>query len=88
MPCYTVVQVEVKNKEMAEAALKQMGVEATITKSGNMFVVTPKVQTSDFRDTFLQEYGVAVATKKAKLEGYFVSRAEENGEVHLTLRSY
>ena len=74
---------------MAERALKQMGVEADITKNSNgTYTVTPKSQNSSFRDRFLQEYGVALATAKAREEGYYVSRSEENGEVQLTLRQY
>ena len=54
MPCFTLVQVEVRNKEMAEQALKQMGVEADITRNSNgTYTVTPKNQQSSFRDKFL-----------------------------------
>lgn len=89
MPCFTLVQVEVRNKEMAEQALKQMGVEADITRNSNgTYTVTPKNQQSSFRDKFLQEYSAAVATKKAKADGYYVSRQEVNGEIELTLRQY
>lgn len=89
MPCYTLVQVEVKSREMAEKALKEMGEEADITKNPNgTWSVTPKNQRATFRDKFLQEYAAQVATKKARAEGYTVSRTEENGEIQLTLRQY
>jgi hypothetical protein len=89
MPCYTLVEVEVKDKVMAEKALKAMGEEATIEKNANgTYTVTPKSQNYGFRDTFMQEYSVQVATKKAKANGYTVTRKEEQGETVLILRQY
>lgn len=89
MPCYTLVQVEVKNKEMAEKALKAMGQKGTITKNPNgTYMVTPEKQTAEFRDSFLQEYAAQVAMAKAKASGYAVARKVENGETVLYLRQY
>ena len=89
LPCYTLVQVEVKSKEMAEQALKQMGVEADISRNSNgTYTVTPKSQSANFRDKFLQEYSASLSTKNAKAAGYYVSRQEVNGEIELTLRQY
>ncbi len=89
MPCYTLVQVNVKDKIMAEKALKAMGEEAEITKNPNgTFTVTPKTQSYGFKDKFMEEYSVQVATKKAKAEGYTVTRKEEQGETVLLLRQY
>ena len=89
MPCYTLVEVIVKNKAMAEKALKAMGEEAEITKNSNgTYTVTPKNQSYGFSDSFMEEYSVQVATKKAKSEGYTVSRKQEQGETVLILRQY
>lgn len=89
MPCYTLVQVEVKSEALARKALAQLGEEAEITKNANgTYTVTPAKQRGTFRDKFLQEYATQVATKKAKAEGYYVSRTEVGGEVQLTLRQY
>jgi len=89
MPCYTLVRVEVKDKAAAVEALRKLGVKAAITRnSDGTYVVTPETSTSDFRDRFLQEYTVAVATRKAKADGYNVIRKEVNGEVQLVLRQY
>lgn len=92
MPCYTLIKVEVKDKEMAERALEELGLEATITKTvgKKTFTVTPKNQSYDFEEKFMQEYSVQVATKKAKNEGWIVTRNwnEETHETELTLRQY
>lgn len=89
MPCYTLVQVEVKDKDIAEKALSDIGEEATIEKNANgKYTVTPKKQNVAFKDQFLTEYGVNVATKEAKAQGYMVSRTEEDGETVLFLRQY
>ena len=90
MPCYTLVAVQVKDKAMAERALKAMNEEAEITKNANgTWSVTPKNQRGTFRDHFLKEYSAEVATAKAKKNGYTVSRVyQDNGEIELTLRQY
>lgn len=90
MPCYTLVSVQVKDRAMAERALKNMKEEAEITKNANgTWSVTPKNQRATFRDHFLKEYTTEVATAKAKRDGYTVSRVyHENGEIELTLRQY
>ena len=89
MPCYTVVSVEVKDKAMAEAALKAMGITATITRNANgTYTVTPTKPTATFKNDFLEEYAAQVATRKAKAEGYTVVRKVENGETVLILRQY
>lgn len=89
MPCWTLVQVEVKDKVMAEKALKAMGEEADITKNRDgTYTVTPRNQSSTFRNRFLQEYSAQVATAKAKKAGYTVTRKEEQGETVLILRQY
>jgi hypothetical protein len=74
---------------MAEKALKAMGEEADITENADgTCTVTPKNQTYSFKDNFMQEYSVQVATKKAKASGYTVTRKEEQGETVLILRQY
>lgn len=89
MPCFTLVQVEVKDKAMAEKALGKMGQAASIEKtSRGTYMVTPAKQNASFRDTFLQRYGIEVATAQAKREGYNVIEREENGEQVLILRQY
>ena len=92
MPCYTLVQVTVKDKLMAEKALKAMGdVKADITKNSynDTYTVTPQNQSNySFSDDFLEEYSVQVATKKAKADGYTVTRKQEQGETVLILRQY
>lgn len=89
MPCWTVVQVEVKDRIMAEKALKQLGWEADFVQNANKsWTVTPKKTYADFRDKILTEYGIQVATARAKSEGFYVSRTEVNGESELTLRQY
>lgn len=89
IPCYTLVQVEVKDRAMAEKALGRMGVEANITPNANgTHTVTPKSAEYGFRDNFLQRYSVEVAKRKAKREGYTVVEKEENGEQVLYLRQY
>ena len=89
MPCYTVVQVEVKDKTMAEAALKQMKEKGTIKANANgTFTVTPANARASFADAFYKEYAAQVATRDAQKEGYYVNREEKDGEIHLTLRQY
>lgn len=79
-----------KDEEIARKVLDIMGEEATIEKNANgSYTVTPKnQQNSSFKDKFLTEYGVEVASKNAKAQGYMVSRSEEDGETVLYLRQY
>ena len=90
MPCYTVVQVEVKVKALAEKALKEMGIEGTVTKNANgTYTVKPKqIADRNFRDNFLQKYTTLVAKKKARMDGYTVTEKEENGQTVLYMRKY
>jgi hypothetical protein len=89
MPCFTLVQVEVKDKVMAERALKKMGAKASIEKNANgTYTVTPAKQDASFRDTFMSEYAAQVATAKAQADGYTVTRQEVDGETVLYLRDY
>lgn len=94
MPCYTEITITVKDKAMAEKALKAMGLEGTVVKKHNTDTYDVQLanggMTSKFRDDFFQEYGVQVATAKAEAEGYTVSRDynDETQEVELTLRQY
>ena len=81
MPCYTRVSAIVKDKAMAEKALKAMGQEAEITKNSNgTYSVEPKSQRYGWNDSFMEEYSVQVATRQAKREGYTVTRKQEQGE--------
>lgn len=88
MPCFTRVTVEVMDRAAAEEALKKLGYDATITKNANgKFTVTGasgKFNESKFRT----EYAAAVATKKAKAAGYFVTRKEVGDQVELILRQW
>ena len=89
MPCYTLVNVEVKDKAAAEEALRRLNLKASIAKNANgTYTVTPEKQDASFRTKFMDEYTVAVATRKAKAEGYTVTRKEVNGEIQLVLRQY
>lgn len=90
MPCYTLVQAKIKDRAVAEAALRKMGVKAKIEKVGNVFTVTPEVQTGNFVDKFMTEYQAEMVTKQARADQYTVSRTEdsETGEVVLVLRQY
>ena len=88
MPCYTLVRVEVADEATAHEALKALGIDAAVQKTGNGVAVTPKTQTSGFEGKFRQEYGAILATKEAKKAGYTVTRKEENGVVKLVLRQY
>lgn len=89
MPCDTLVQIEVKDKAMAEKALKSMGEKAKITPNSNgTWTVTPDRNRSFDTDKFNTEYGIEVATKTAKADGYMVTRTVENGEDTLILRQY
>ena len=89
MPCYTMVEVTVKDEAAAIAALKHMKQKATIRKnSDGTFTVTPTNPSSGFETKFKNEYGAALATKTAKAAGYTVTRKVENGEIELTLRQY
>ena len=89
MPCYTLVQVEIKDKAMAEKALKEIGEEADIEKNRNgTYTVTPTNQNYGFRNKFMEEYSAQVATKKAKQQGWTVTRKQEQGETVLIMRKY
>jgi hypothetical protein len=91
LPCYTQITVQVKDKGIAEKALKKMGAKANITKNADgTFTVTPEKQTAEFKEEFLTEYAVALAEEKARMEGYDVVREynQETGETELTLRQY
>ena len=89
MPCYTRVKAIVKDKAMAEKALKKMGDEAEITKNPNgTYSVEPKNPRYGWNDSFMEEYSVQVATRQAKRDGYTVTRKEEQGETILILRQY
>ena len=89
MPCFTLVQVQVKDEAMARKALEKMGLNATITKNSNgTYTVTPEKQDYSFKDEFLKRYSVEVASAKARKEGYKVIEKEENGETVLYLRQY
>ena len=91
MSCYTLIKILIKNKAMAELALKKLNVQGTVVKNGDQFEINLKGQiTQQFKDKFLQEYGVQVAIAKAKQEGYSVSRNynAETNEEELVLRQY
>jgi hypothetical protein len=90
LPCFTLVQIEVKDKTIAETTLKHMNVKGTITQNSNKktWTVAPESPPLNFKEKFNTEYGVLLATKRACAEGYTVSRAEENGETVLYLRNY
>jgi hypothetical protein len=89
MPCWTLVQVEVKDKKIAEKSLKKLGIKADITKNRNgTYTVTPENAPYGFRDKFLQRYGMEKAKVEARKEGYSVSEKTENGEQVLYLRQY
>lgn len=92
MPCFTVITIEIKDKTMAEKALKSMGKVGTVKKVSNgtyTIQLTNETITTEFRDDFLQQYGVEIAKEKARLEGYDVSQTtNEYGEIELTLRNY
>lgn len=89
MPCYTLVQVTVKDKKIAEKALKKLKVEADITKNANgTYSVTPKNQSYSFRDSFLKRYAMEKARQEARREGYTVVEKTENGEQVMYLRQY
>lgn len=89
MPCFTVVQVQVKDEALAKKALKKLGVEASITKNANgTFTVQPKVQNFSFKDDFLQRYAMEKAAVEARKDGYTVVEKVENGEQVMYLRQY
>jgi hypothetical protein len=89
MPCYTLVQVTVKDEVLARKALKKLGLQADIIKNANgTFTVTPKVQSFGFKDQFLQRYAMEKATVEARKEGYTVVEKTENGEQVMYLRQY
>jgi len=89
MPCFTLIQVQVKDEAMARKALEKMGIKAKITKNFNgTYTVTPENQNSSFKDDFLKRYSIEVASAKARKEGYNVIEKEENGETVLYLRQY
>jgi hypothetical protein len=84
------VQVEVKDKALAEEALKKLGLKGTITQNADKkhWTVVPENPPYNFTDKFNEEYGVLVATKKARAENYTVTRVEENGQTVLYMRQY
>ena len=90
MPCYTVVQVQIQDKAMAEKALKKLKIEATITRNARgTFTVEPKEYISDFQDTFMQRYTVEVTKKQALKDGYMLQeKTNTKGETELYLRQY
>jgi len=90
MPCYTQIQIEVKEKAIAEAALKKLNIKGTVIQNSNKktWTVVPENPLLNFQEKFNTEYGVILATRRAQTEGYTVSRTEENGETVLYLRSY
>jgi hypothetical protein len=89
MPCDTLVQIEIKDKNMAEKALGTMGEKGNFVRNSNgTWTFTPDRQRQFDRDKFMIEYGIEVATKSAKAEGYYVTRTQENGEDTLVLRQY
>lgn len=89
MPCYTLVQVQIKDELIAKKALDAIDEEAEITKNPNgTYTVTPNNQSQGFRNRFLQRYSVEKAKKEAKKEGYSIVEKEEEGETVLYLRQY
>jgi len=90
MPCYTQIKIEVKDKSAAEAALKQLNIKAQITQSANKktWIIIPENPPLNFQNKFNEEYGIIIATRKARQEGYTVSKTVENDETVLYLRSY
>lgn len=85
MPCYTLVQVTVKDRAIADKALKKLGVEADITQnSDKTYSVTPQSTSYSFKENFLQAYAMEKAKVEARKAGYTVT---EKGDT-LILRQY
>jgi hypothetical protein len=80
------VQVEIKDEQAARDAMKHLGLKGTLTKSGSGFIFTPDNAGSFDRGKFLQEYGVSLAQRKARSQGWMVTRKEVGNEVRLVMR--
>lgn len=89
MPCYTLVQVEIKDKVIAEKSLKELNEQADIERTARgTYMVTPKKQSATFKDRFLQRYAMEKTKVEARKEGYKIIEKQEQGEQVLILRQY
>lgn len=76
MPCYVIVQIEVKDEAAARDALKAMSLDPDLhlTKVGGRFYVQGIMPSQE--DRFRQQYGKAFSVREARRK-YFTFSQEE-----------
>jgi predicted NBD/HSP70 family sugar kinase len=93
MPCYTLVTIRVRDRAAAVQTLQALQIAGTVEAVPNSDEFTIALNddyiTDDFRQRFLQEYGVQVAISQAAQAGYTAERAFDasTGNIELVLQN-